>query len=426
VLTSIAVAAFTGRFQELTRELVAGAQTAVELTLKLVGVMALFLGLMNVAREGGLLAWVARRMGPLLRRLFPDVPADHPAMSAMIMNLASNVLGLGNAATPFGLKAMTELDKLNTRPGVATDAMALFLAINATSVTLLPTGVIAVRAAAGSESPAAIFVPTLVATIASTATGIAVCLLMRRWWPLWPRADAAAPAPAPSAPEPPAASAEPPPAPREPMTRGARLLVLGFALLLGAAFARRAAESFAAGTPGAFAEEVASHWLLPVLVAFFVLVGVAGRVKVYESTVAGAREALDVGVRIVPFLVAILSAVAMFRASGALDFLIRLLQPATEAVGVPAEALPMILLRPLSGSGAFAVLLDTLKTHGADSFVGMLVSTLQGSTETTFYVLAVYFGAAGVRAGRYTLAACLAGDLAGFAAATAMCHLFFD
>jgi spore maturation protein B len=149
-------------------------------------------------------------------------------------------------------------------------------------------------------------------------------------------------------------------------------------------------------------------------------------VKVYESTVAGAREALDVGVRIVPFLVAILAAVAMFRASGALDFLIRVLQPATTAVGVPAEALPMMLLRPLSGSGAFAILLDTLKTHGPDSFVGMLVSTLQGSTETTFYVLAVYFGAAGVRAGRYTLAACLAGDVVGFATATAMCHLFFD
>jgi spore maturation protein SpmA/spore maturation protein SpmB len=422
MLSSIAVAAFTGRFDVMVKQLVEQASFAVEFTLGLIGVMALFLGLMHVAREGGLLAWVARKLGPVLTRLFPDVPADSPAMSAMIMNLSANVLGLGNAATPFGLKAMVELEKLNPRPGVATDAMALFLAINTTSVTLLPTGVIAVRAALGSEAPAAIWVPTLVATTASTLTAIVSCLAFRRRTPQSAALGAAAAASAAAAPPEPAPS-EALPEPREPATGAARLLIAGFSVLLVAAFAWRA---WNAPSAGAFAQEVSSHWLLPVLVAFLLLVGVAGRVKVYETAIVGMREALDVGVRIVPFLVAIFSAIAMFRASGAMDLLIGALEPVTSVVGMPAEALPMALLRPLSGSGAFGLMSEIMKTHGPDSFVGNLVSTLQGSTETTFYVLAVYYGAAGIRTARYTLAACLIGDFVGFATATAMCHAFFD
>jgi spore maturation protein SpmA/spore maturation protein SpmB len=422
MLSSILVAAFTGRFDVMVKQLVDQASFAVEFTLGLIGVMALFLGLMHVAREGGLLAWIARKLGPVLTRLFPDVPADSPAMSAMIMNLSANVLGLGNAATPFGLKAMVELEKLNPRPGVATDAMALFLAINTTSVTLLPTGVIAVRAALGSQAPAAIWVPTLVATLASTLVAITMCLVLRRRYPQSAAAGAAS-APAPAAPPASALPAAAPEPPREPATPAARLLIAGFSALLVAAFAWRA---WYAPSAGAFAQEVSSHWLLPVLMAFLLLVGVAGRVKVYETAIVGMREALDVGVRIVPFLVAIFAAIAMFRASGAMDLLVGALEPITSAIGMPAEALPMALLRPLSGSGAFGLMSEIIKTHGPDSFVGNLVSVLQGSTETTFYVLAVYYGAAGIRVARYTLAACLIGDLAGFAAATAMCHLFFD
>jgi spore maturation protein SpmA len=427
MLSSIAVAAWNGRLPEMIKQLVDQASYAVEFTLGLVGVMALFLGLMQVAREGGLLAWVARKIGPLLHRLFPEVPTESPAMSAMILNLAANVLGLGNAATPFGLKAMVELEKLNPRPGVASDSMALFLAINATSVTLLPTGVIAVRAAAGSQEPAAIWVPTLIATVTSTLTGIAACFLFRRLYPAWPTSGAsaspaAAPPPAPGLPDVEAALAA---RPRAPVSLAARVVILGFTAVMLAALVKRGLAAADGPGLGAFGQELASHWLLPILMAFLLLVGVAGRVKVYETAIAGMREALEVGVRIVPFLVAIFSAVAMFRASGAMDVLIGALDPLTSTIGLPAEALPMALLRPLSGSGAFGVMSEILKTHGPDSFVGMLVSTFQGTTETTFYVLAVYFGAAGIRAGRYTLAACLLGDVAGFGAALTACRLFF-
>jgi len=425
----VLIGAFTGRLGEMTKELLDQAQFAVEFTVRLVGVMAFFLGLMNVAREGGLLAWLARRLAPLLRRMFPDVPRDHPAMSAIVLNMAANMLGLGNAATPFGIKAMSELERLNPRPGVATDSMALFLAINTSAVTLLPTGVIGVRAALGSEAAAAIWIPTLIATSASTLAALSAWWLLRRFWRGRPL-----PAVAPEAEDPGDAGGEQapsvpdtPPVPerRGPASRGAKVLIGGFVAALGVALVLHVRRELDGAGAWEVTQGILETWLLPLLIAGLLLVGLAGRVKVYESAVAGAREAIDVGVRIVPFLVAILTAVAMFRASGALDLLIAGLDPLTGALGLPAEALPMALLRPLSGSGAFGVMTEIMETQGPDSFVGMLVSTFQGSTETTFYVLAVYFGAARIRAGRYTLGACLAGDVAGIAAATAACHLFF-
>ena len=425
ILSSVLVAGFTGRMEETYQSILDGPREAVDLVIGLVGGMVLFLGLMNVARAGGLLAWLARTLHPLMRRLFPDVPADHPAMSAMILNLASNILGLGNAATPFGLKAMVELRKLNARPGVASDSMALFLAINTSSVTLMPPlGTMLVREAAGSSDPLGFWVPTLIATTCSTVTAVVACLLLRRLWRArgW---DGHAGVEETEAEEPAlsAAHATIPEGPAEPMSRARRLLVSGIALALLAALVLEVARS--AGAPDGSLRNVLRDWLLPLLVAFFLLVGLAGRVKVYEAAVAGGREGLEVALRIVPFLVVILGAVAMFRASGALDLLIGILDPVTRPLGMPGEALPMALLRPLSGSGAFGVMSEILKTHGPDSFIGMLVSAFQGSTETTFYVLAIYFGAARVRAGRYTLAACLAADVAGISAATAATHLFF-
>ena len=424
ILSSILCAAFTGRMDALQQKALESAGEAVKLVIGLVGVMAFFLGLMRVARDGGLLLAVARALEPLMRRLFPDVPSDHPAMGAMIMNLASNVLGLGNAATPFGLKAMTELDRLNPRPGVASDAMVLFLAINATSVAILPLGTIAVRAAAGSTSPASILVPTLIATTTSTAVAVAMHFLLRRRRRFRIESFTAV--------EPPAAAAEGGaveiPGPKQmppPPGRGVQLVLLGFTLAFAAALVLQVATSLATKEPGDVARDVLSSWLLPALIAAFLGVGLRGGVRVYESAVEGAREGIEVAVRIVPFLVVILVAVAMFRASGALDLVVSVLDPLTSRLGVPAEALPMALLRPLSGSGAFGVMSEILKTHGPDSFIGVLVSTYQGSTETTFYVLALYFGAARVREGRHALAACLAGDVAGFAAATAACHVFF-
>ena len=391
----------------LSRAMVDSAAGAVELAIGLVGVMTLFLGLMKVAEAGGLLRIIARLIRPLMVRLFPDVPAEHPAMGAMILNLSANVMGLGNAATPFGIRAMQELNKLNPAPGTATDAMALFLAINTSSVTLLPTGVIALRAAAGSADPAAIFPTTLFATACSTVVAVVSAKLLGRLWrkgaPATADAIAASDAPVdPPAPEPvePAAAAYP--------AWVSALALAGVAALVPLTV---------------FYGKVLSPWIMPGLMAGFLIFGAARRVRVYEVFVEGAKEGFQVAVRIIPYLVAILAAVGMLRASGAMEAMVRVLGPWTSKVGLPAEALPMALIRPLSGSGAFAVLASILNDPaiGPDSYTGCLVSTLQGSTETTFYVLAVYFGAVQVRRIRYALAAGLAADLAGVMAAVAAC-----
>jgi spore maturation protein SpmB len=322
---------------------------------------------------------------------------------------------------------MLELDRLNPLRGSATNAMALFLAINATSITLMPpTGTVMIRAAANSTAPFAIWIPTLLATTASTLTAVAVCLFLQRLPFFRPRppaevapSEATAPAELPDATLPGLAPA----APAGPW-RAALVVAIGLALFWGLArqWAQHAPE---VGSWPFLRDQVLRHWLLPLLVLGFVVIGILGRVRVYDLLIEGGKEGLMVGVRIAPYLVAILVAVSMFRASGALAMLVGALDPFTSAVGFPAEALPMALLRPLSGSGAFAVMAEAVNTHGPDSFVGLLVSTLQGSTETTFYVLAVYLGAVGVRDSRHIVAACLAGDLAGYAAATAACHAFF-
>ena len=397
--------------EALSKAMVQSAAGAVDLSLGLVGVMTLFLGLMKVAEAGGLLRIIAQLIRPLMVRLFPDVPGDHPAMGAMILNLSANVMGLGNAATPFGIRAMQELNRLNPAPGTATDAMALFLAINTSSVTLLPTGVIALRAAAGSADPAAIFPTTLFATACSTVVGV-VC--RPSFSPgVW--RDGAIPAavtsPAPQRREP----AEDP----WPTTRTAAYP--------GWVSGARPRGVLALIPLTIYCGKALSPWIMPGLMAGFLLFGLVRRVRVYEVFVDGAKEGFQVALKIIPYLVAILTAVGMFRASGALDALVHVLGPWTSRVGLPAEALPMALLRPLSGSGAFAVLAAIINDPaiGPDSYTGVLVSTLQGCTETTFYVLAVYFGAVQVRRIRYTLAAGLLADLAGVAASIAACVYLF-
>ena len=425
VVVAVLVAAFTGRMEAVSQGALEAAKDAIQLVIGLTGGMILFLGLVKVASDGGLLRAFIRLLRPVLRRLFPDVPADHPAMHAMIMNLAANMLGLGNAATPFGLKAMVELDRLNPQRGSATNAMALFLAINATSITVMPpTGTVMIRAAAGSEAPFAIWIPTLIATTASTLTAVLVCLAVQHWRAFRPRPPADAPA-APSAPDlPEAALPGTAPAARAEGWRLAVAAAIGVALLAGLAV-QWVEHVPSAGVWPFLRDQVLRHWLLPLLVLGFVVIGLLGRVRIYDVLIEGGKEGISVAARIAPYLVAILVAVSMFRASGALEMLVGALDPFTSAVGFPAEALPMALLRPLSGSGAFAVMAEAVNTHGPDSFVGQLVCTLQGSTETTFYVLAVYLGVIGVRDSRHIVFACLAGDLAGYAAATAACHAFF-
>ena len=395
--------------EALSKAMVQSAAGAVDLSLGLVGVMTLFLGLMKVAEAGGLLRIIAQLIRPLMVRLFPDVPGDHPAMGAMILNLSANVMGLGNAATPFGIRAMQELNRLNPAPGTATDAMALFLAINTSSVTLLPTGVIALRAAAGSADPAAIFPTTLFATACSSVVGVVSAKLLARVW----RARSI-----PAAVASPASQAD---AADDSLTDAPAASYPGWVCGLALAGVLTLIPLTI------YCGKALSPWIMPGLMAGFLLFGLVRRVRVYEVFVDGAKEGFQVALKIIPYLVAILTAVGMFRASGALDALVQVLGPWTSRVGLPAEALPMALLRPLSGSGAFAVLAAIINDPaiGPDSYTGVLVSTLQGCTETTFYVLAVYFGAVQVRRIRYTLAAGLLADLAGVAAGIAACVYLF-
>jgi spore maturation protein SpmB len=335
------------------------------------------------------------------------------------------MLGLGNAATPFGLKAMEGLDRLNRRPGVASDSMVLFLAINTSSVTLMmPTGTIVMREHAGSVEPAAIWIPTLIATTCSTIAAISAFYLLRRRkrYALDESSveEVAAPAPAAAAVED-SALAEPEVAPK----LGRRLVIGAFVVALLVGLGLEVATMLEDHSAFDTFKTISKGWLIPILIAALLLVGFAAGVRVYEAMIVGAKEGLEVVVRIIPYLVGILVAVGMFRASGAMDLLIRAIDPVTSAVGFPGEALPMALLRPLSGSGALGIMVEILETHGPDSFVGMLVSTLQGSTETTFYVLTLYAGAGRVSELRHALPACLIGDLGGAIGATVACHLFF-
>lgn len=389
VLMACLSAVIFGTPAEVGKAAMDSAKSSVELAIGLVGAISLFLGLMKIVEEAGGLKVMAKLIRPVMVRLFPDVPPDHPAMGAMVMNIAANALGLGNAATPFGLKAMKELDTLNTEKGTATNAMVLFLAINTSGVSLLPTGVIGLRALKGSADPAAIFPTTLFATSCSTITAIIVTVLLSRL----------------------------------PMFRGPQSQIAADAAILQQRPKSSPAEFLPlAGFLGALVAmvyvvyrlgEAASAWILPMLILFMLTVGVVRRVKIYEVFVAGAREGFMLAVGIIPSLVAILTAVGMLRKSGGLEAITSFLGQYTAPLGMPPEVLPLALIRPLSGSGAFALTGDLISTHGPDTYIGQLASTLNGSMETTFYVLAVYFGSIGISRTRHAVPSGLAADLMG-------------
>jgi len=441
IAASVLFAAFSGNMAAVTAAGIDSARSAVEVTLSLLGQMALWLGFLAVLQAAGMLRSLARLLTPVMRRLFPGVPADHPAMGAMILNLTANMLGLGNAATPFGLKAIRELNRLNPYPGVATNAMALFLAINTAGLQLLPLTAMAVRGSVGSKDPAGIVGPSLLASLAGTVVAVAVARLLqgRRLFAARPLdggatvsaiatgADGAQGA-APSGP--PAGDisgmSEAEAAARQVRPATGLRLWFGVALmgLLVVALIRHLVTA-EGSAPLGLVQGVLSDWLVPAVMLGIVAVGFGRRVHVYERAVEGAKEALQVGLSVFPFLVLLLVAIGMFRASGAMEGLVGLVQPWIGALGIPAEALPMALMRSFSGSGSLAIMTETMKVHGPDSFLGYLVSTIYGSSETTFYVLAVYFGSVQVRATRHTLAACLAADAAGVIAAVAVCNLFF-
>lgn len=361
-----------------------GAKGAVDLAIGLVGAMTLFLGLLKVVEAAGGLDLVARVIRPLMVRLFPDIPSDHPAVGAVVMNIAANMLGLVNAATPFGIRAMQELQKLNRNPGTATNAMALFLAINTSGVAVLPTGVIALRASLGSRDPASIFVPTLVASLLNTVVAVVAAKLLQRFF-----------------------SGDDSPALAQPKIAWREWLPL-----LGMTTALVALVSLVY-TLG----EAAASFVVPTLIVGMLTFGFARGVKVYEVFVTGAKDGFETAMRIIPYMVAILSIVAMFRASGGIDLISWALAPLCGLVGVPPEVMPLAMLRSLSGSGAFAFLGELSKTHGPDSHIGQLAATMQGTSETTFYVLAVYFGSVGVTRVRHALACGIVADLSGVVAA---------
>lgn len=428
-LASVLLAAATGRMEDLTGSIITSARSAVDLAIGLVGVMAFFLGLMRVAENGGLMATLARLVRPLMRRLFPGVPEDSPAISAMILNIAANLMGLGNAATPFGIKAVQELDKLNSRPGTATNAMALFLAINTAGLAVLPSGMIGVRASLGSADAAGIFFPTWFASGAATLVGVTAAILLSRLG----RYRRTEPPPVDSTPLGPdstgatstgredADAMEAPPR----RSSGRVWLARGFWVALGTLAARDFLGRVGSEPAIDAFRGMTSFWILPALVSGLVLYGWVRNVRVYDSLVEGAKQGFDVALRIIPYLVAILVAIGMFRAAGGIDAIVAVLGPVTTLIGMPAEVLPVALLRPLSGSGSLGVAAETLQTYGPDSLIGYLTSTVYGSTETTFYTLAVYFGAIGVRNTRHTLPACVLADVAGILAATFIVNLLF-
>lgn len=423
------MAGASGRLAGMTDGAIQGANTAVTVSLGLIGVMALWLGILRLAEQAGLVTTLARLLQPVLRRLFPEIPSGHPALGSMVLNIAANALGLTNAATPMGLRAMRDLQRLNPRPDTATDAMCTFLAINTGSVQLIPVTAIAVLAAHGSRNPTWIVGTTLVATACSSLAGLLVAKIAGRlpWFQaaaLTTEPQAGEPADAPSAPE-----------PQDPTTPPSALGWLGrcglaILFLCFAGFALQATLHPPTGTEASLASaplalralNALSLVALPFLLVMIPVHAAFRGVSVHEHFVTGAKEGFDTAVRIIPYLVAMLVAIGCLRGAGGIEALTRWLEPALNAVGYPAELVPMTLLRPLTGSGTLAAFTDLVKAHGADSLLARMGGTLFGSTETTFYVIAVYFGSIGIRRTRHAVLAGLAADAAGSIAAVAVCR----
>ena len=418
VVMAVLMGGFSGQLQEVSNAAFDACKAAVmNIALPLAGVMALWLGLMKLAEKSGLVQILARALRPVLRWLFPDVPARHPAMGSMVMNIAANMLGLNNAATPLGLRAMQDLEKLNPRPGTASNAMCTFLAINTSSVQLIPATTVAILAAMGAKNPTQIIGTAFLATCCSTAVGILAVKSFEKL-PMFalPRVEFE-----------PAACEHPEEenaAPRL-VSWGVWVLLLFAACFVYFGWQYSALESQAARQPLVRAVEAVSYLAIPFLIGFFPLYAALCRVKVYEEFVEGAKEGFQVAVKIIPYLVAIIAAVAMFRAAGGIGMITTAVGPALAAISFPSELLPLALIRPLSGSGARGIFSELVTTHGPDSLLAQMGATIMGSTETTFYVLAVYFGSVGIRRTRHAVPAGLCADLAGVTAAVIICNMVF-
>ena len=381
-----------GVFAAMVASLFDMAKLSVDVMLLLFGTLTLWLGFLRIAEQAGLIDLLARALGPLFARLMPEVPRGHPAIGLMTLNFAANMLGLDNAATPIGLRAMRELQTLNPSATTASNAQILFLVLNASSLTLLPVSIFMYRAQQGAHDPTLVFVPILLATSASTFTGLFAVAFMQKIKLHDPVMLA---------------------------WLGAAALLLGSFIALLASFSGAALAAFSS---------LLGNFMMFAIVMVFLIAGAWRKVPLYESFIEGAKQGFEVAKSLLPYLVAMLCAVGVLRASGALDFALDGVRWLTEAAGLDTrfvDALPTALVKPFSGSAARAMLIETMKSHGVDSFPALLAATVQGSTETTFYVLAVYFGAVGIQRARHTVGCALLADLAGVLASIAVCYWFF-
>lgn len=367
-------------------------KTAFEISLGLTGVLSLWLGIMKIGEKGGVINVVARVLSPVFTRLFPDIPKGHPVTGSIFMNVAANMLGLDNAATPLGLKAMEQLQELNPKKDTATNPMIMFLVLNTSGLTLIPVSIMVYRAQMGAAQPTDIFVPILLATFFSTLAGIIFTSLYQRIN----------------------------------LINRTMLLTLGgmsavvAAIIWGFAQMDKAQMNVVSNS--------VANILLMLIIVMFILAGMRKKVNVYDAFIEGAKDGFNTAVRIIPYLVAILVGIGVFRASGAMDMLVDGIKWTVASLGGNTDfvgALPTALMKPLSGSGARGMMVDAMSTYGADSFVGRLSCIFQGSTDTTFYILAVYFGSVGIRYTRHAVACGLLADLAGVIAAIAICYMFF-
>ena len=379
-------------FADMVQALFAMARLSVEVMVLLFGTLTLWLGFLRIAEQAGVVQWLAKVLGPLFGKLMPEVPRGHPALGLITLNFAANSLGLDNAATPMGLKAMQELQTLNPRPDTATNAQILFLVLNASSLTLLPVTIFMYRMQQGAPDPTLVFLPILLATSCSTLAGLLAVALVQRL-PLFSPVVLAY---------------------LLPLALG----LAGFMALLSTLSAAALASLSA----------LLGNLTLFALILLFVCLGAWKKVAVYDSFIAGAKEGFDVAKGLLPYLVAMLCAVGVFRASGALGYALDGIRWCVDLLGMDTrfvDALPTALVKPFSGSAARAMLIETMQTQGVDSFAALAAATIQGSTETTFYVLAVYFGAVGIQRARHAVPCALIAELAGVVAAIVVCYRFF-
>ena len=379
-------------FTEIINSSFSTAKTAFEISLGLTGILSLWLGIMKIGERGGVIQAFARWAAPVFSKLFPEIPKDHPVTGSIFMNLSANLLGLDNAATPMGLKAMQQLQELNPDKEQASNSMVMFLCINASGLTLIPISIMMYRAQLGAANPSDVFLPIMLTTFTSTLVAIlAVCF--RQGIRIWQRNLL--------------------------LFFGSMGLLIGGLILLFQSMEQEQVSLYST---------VFANTLLFTIMCGFIWSGVRKRINVYDAFIEGAKEGFQTAITIIPYLVAILVAIGVFRASGAMDFLIDGVRYSLSAIGLNTdfvEALPTMLMKPLSGSGSRGMMLDAMNTYGADSFIGRLAAIVQGSCDATFYVVALYYGSVGVRNTRYTVQCALLADFVGALAAIAMAYLFF-